>query len=107
MLERIQAMGPEGRGLLRERLAALTPVTVFIEREENVEEIAPDVAGLDLRYFGEEWEIEWDSRVKRRLPRAVEVTIVVRAEWREEYIEESFTSRFHLPVGVDAPEREE
>ena len=97
----------EGRGLLRERRAALTPVTVFIEREENVEEIAPDVAGLDLRYYGEEWEIEWDSRVTRKLPRAVEVTIVVRAKWREEFMEESFTSRFHLPVGVDAPEQEE
>ena len=96
----------EGRGLLRERRDALTPVTVFIEREENVEEVAPGVVGLDLRYFGDEWEVEWDSRVNRRLPRAIEVTVFVRTEWREEFIEESFTSRFHLPVGVDAPEQE-
>ena len=105
-VSRVNYWVEEGRGLLRERRDALTPVTVFIEREENVEEIAPGVVGLDLRYFGEEWETEWDSRVTRRLPRAVEVTVVVRVDWREEFIEESFTSRFHLPVGVDAPEQE-
>lgn len=94
----------EGRGLLRERRDSLTPVTVFIEREENVEEVAPAVTGLDLRYFDQEWEVEWDSRTTGKLPLAVEVSIQVRIPWREEYIEEVFTERFHLPLGLDAPE---
>ena len=96
----------EDRGLLRERRDSLTPVTVFIEREENVEEIAPAVAGLDMRFYDQEWEDEWDSRTTRKLPRAIEVSILVRVPWREEFIEEVFTTRFHLPLGVDAPERQ-
>jgi type II secretion system protein J len=94
------------RGLVRERQAVLTPVTVYARRPENVEEVAGDVVGLDLRYFDGDWRFEWDSTTQYKLPKAVEVTVVVRGEWKEQEILERFTSRFYLPVAAETPERQ-
>ena len=95
------------KGLCRERQEILTPVTVYERRDENVEEVAADVASLDLRYYDEDWKESWDSQERRKLPKAVEVTVQVRGEWRGEEILERFASRFYLPVGAETPERTE
>ncbi len=94
------------RGLVRERLPLLAPSTVYSSsQEENIEELAPDVVGLDFRYFRDNWEESWDSTVSRKLPKVVEVAVHVRSEWRGEEQVERFVTRFYLPLGAEAPER--
>jgi hypothetical protein len=39
------------------------------------------------------------------MPKAVEVTVYIRGEWRGETIVEPFTTRFYLPVGAETPEK--
>lgn len=93
-------------GLLRERLAILSPVAVQARRAEDVEEVAADVVYLNFRYYDSSWKDAWDSIQLRKLPKAVEVTIHVRARWRGEDFFEKFTSRVYLPVGAETPERQ-
>ena len=71
---------------------------------ENIEEVAPAVVYLDFRYFDTQWDLSWDSTSALKLPRAIEVTVVVRGEWRGQETLEPFTSRFYLPVGAEQPE---
>jgi general secretion pathway protein J len=94
------------QGLVRERSRVLNPPGVVVRRDEDVEEISRDVAGLDLRYYDGQWRREWDSRQLNRLPKVVELTVWVRGEFRNETVLEPFTSSFHLPVGAEQPERE-
>lgn len=93
------------QGLVRERSKVLNPPGVSVRRDEDVEEIARNITGLDVRYYDGQWKQEWDSRKVYKLPLAVEVTVWVRGEWREEIVLEPFTSRFYLPVGAEQPER--
>lgn len=96
----------EKHGLLRERPKELLPPGGPVRREEDVVEIARDVVHLNLRYYeAGEWRDTWDSTQVRKLPKAVEVTVVVRAEWRDEEVLEPFTTRFYLPVAAETPER--
>lgn len=95
----------EGRGLLREREKILTPVVVNAKRDENVEEVAAEIAYLNLRYYDADWRDGWDSRTQYKLPKAIEVTVHVRGEWRGEEIIEKVTGRFYLPVGAETPEK--
>jgi general secretion pathway protein J len=98
--------GRPAQGLVRERSKVLNPPGVDVRRDEDVEEISRDVVGLDLRYYDGQWTREWDSRQQYKLPKAVEVTVWVRGEWRNETALEPFTTRFTLPVGAEQPERE-
>lgn len=93
-------------GLVRERPLELTPVSGPVHRDESIVEVAADVIYLNFRYFdGSDWLETWDSTQTRRLPKAVEVTVYVRGEWRDEEVIEPFMSRFYLPVGAETPER--
>ncbi len=96
-------------GLVRERQAMLTDRTVYANRDENTEEIAPDVVGLEFRYFGDSWEESWDSTTRRKLPKAIEVAIYIGARERgaeDESPPERFVTRFYLPLGAEAPEKQ-
>jgi type II secretion system protein J len=93
-------------GLARERLSQLTAPTVRTRTGGTVEEVAPEVVSLDLRYYDTDWQGSWDSTRENKLPRAVEITVRVRGEWRGQEVIESFTSRFYLPVAAETPERQ-
>ena len=65
------------KGLVMERIATILPEESFRK------ELASDVIGLDVRYLdstpdGQVWVESWEER--RKLPRAVEVTLI----WNEE-----------------------
>jgi general secretion pathway protein J len=90
-------------GLVRERHATLTALEQPAGRDEDVEEISVDVTGVNFRYYDTEWKDEWDSTSLGKLPKAVEVTVTVKGEWRGKAITEKFMSRFYLPVGAETP----
>ena len=69
-------------------------------REEDVESVAADVVGLNLRYYDGQWKDGWNSTQTLKMPRAVEVSVHVK---REEEIE-VHTARFYLPVAGETPE---
>jgi len=95
-------------GLVRERPRELNPVSGPVHRDEDITEIARDVVFLNLRYYDSgEWRDTWDSSQLRKLPKAIEVTVIVRGEWRGEEVLEPFTTRFYLPVGAETPERQQ
>ena len=42
-------------------------------------ELCEDIAGIDFRYLDEDiWVESWDSRVSKKLPEAVEITIIIK-----------------------------
>ena len=93
-------------GFVREQPLELTPVNGPVRRDESIVEVAQDVVFLHFRYFdGSDWQTSWDSTQTRKLPKAVEVTVYVRGEWRDEEVIEPFMSRFYLPVGGETPEK--
>jgi prepilin-type N-terminal cleavage/methylation domain-containing protein len=94
------------RGLVRERSAVLAPPENRVRRDEDVEEIAKDVAGLDLRWYDGQWREEWDSTQSMTFPRAVEITVTVRGEFRGEEATQSFTTRLFLPLVAEAGEEQ-
>jgi len=98
----------KARGLVRERPRELSPVSGFVHREEDVTEISRDVAFLNLRYYDSgEWRDTWDSTQLRKLPKAIEVTVMIRGEWHGEEVLEPFTTRIYLAVGAETPERQQ
>ena len=61
---------------------------------------------LNFRYYdGSNWADTWDSTQTHTLPKAVEATIYVRGEWRDEEVVEPFTTRVFLPVAAETPEK--
>lgn len=93
-------------GFVRERPVELSPVNGPVHRDESISEIARDVVFLHFRYFdGNDWLTTWDSTQTQTLPKAVEVTVYVRGEWRDEEVIEPFMSRFYLPVGGEQPQK--
>lgn len=93
-------------GLVRERPLELTPPSGPMHRDEDITEIARDVVFINFRYYdGSDWLDSWDSTQTRKLPKAVEVTVYVQGEWRDQEVLEPFTSRFYLPVGAETPEK--
>jgi len=93
-------------GLVRERPVELTPVNGPVHRDEDLSEVAQDVVFIHFRYYdGSDWLPTWDSTQTRKLPKAVEVTVYVKGEWRDEEVVEPFMTRFYLPVGGEQPEK--
>ena len=96
----------KAHGLLRERPLELTPPSGPARRDEDIVEVARDVVLINFRYYdGSDWLDQWDSTQSHKLPKAVEVTIFVRGEWRNEVIDQPFSTRVYLPVGSETPER--
>ncbi|MCC6543230.1 MAG: prepilin-type N-terminal cleavage/methylation domain-containing protein [Nitrospirae bacterium] len=64
--------------------------SVLMKREKNRIDVNPmyggrtyelceDIAGIDFRYLDEgTWLESWDSRVSKKLPEAVEITIIIK-----------------------------
>jgi len=95
-------------GLVRDRPLELTPLNGPVQRNEDIVEIARDVVYLKFRYYdGTQWQEAWDSTQSGTLPQAVEVTIYVRGEWRDQDVIEPFISRFYLPVGAQTPQKQQ
>lgn len=93
-------------GLVRERPVEITPPSGPVHRDEDVKEVSTDVVYVNFRFYdGAQWVDTWDSTQLRKLPKAVEVTVYVRGEWRDEEIIEPFTARLYLPVGGETPEK--
>jgi len=96
----------KAHGLVRERPLELTPPSGPAHRDEDVVEIAQDVVFINFRYYdGSDWLDQWDSTQTHKLPKAVEVTVFVRGEWRDEEVLQPFTTRVYLAVGADTPEK--
>lgn len=93
-------------GFVRERPKELTPPNGPVHRDEDIKELSQDVVFVHFRYFdGNDWLATWDSTQTGNLPKAVEVTVYVRGEWRNEEVVEPFMARFYLPVGGETPAR--
>jgi prepilin-type N-terminal cleavage/methylation domain-containing protein len=91
-------------GLVRDRPLELTPLNGPVQRDTDIIEISRDVVFLNFRYYdGSQWVEAWDSTQSGTLPQAVEVTVYVRGEWRDEVVVEPFVSRFYLAVGAQTP----
>jgi general secretion pathway protein J len=98
----------EQRGLVRERLKRITEVITVLEPGAHLEEIARDVVALGVRYYdGTNWQDTWDSMVSLTVPKAVEVTIRVRSEYRGKEEFETFSTRVWMPVAATAPGRQQ
>lgn len=95
----------KAHGLVRERHFDLLPISTRTQREEDVEEVAPEVAYVNFRFYDTEWRDSWDTVQSRKMPKAVEITVHVRGEWNDEEILEAFTARVFLPVAAETPER--
>lgn len=92
-------------GLVRYRQPVLTPTSGITMKDQDIEEIAPEVVYLNFRYYDSDWQDSWDSTTTRKLPKAVEITIHVQGEWREKKYVEKYTSRVYLRVAAETPER--
>ena len=59
-------------------------------------ELAEGVDGLNFRYYdGDDWVDEWDSRINGKLPKAIEVVLVMRDPRRKRI---TFSSTFPVPM---------
>jgi general secretion pathway protein J len=59
-------------------------------------ELAEGIDGLNFRYYdGEEWVDEWDSRIKKGLPKAIEVELIIRDPRRTRI---TFRNKFTVPI---------
>jgi prepilin-type N-terminal cleavage/methylation domain-containing protein len=91
-------------GFVREQPLELMPPSGPVHRDEDIKELAQDVVFVHFRYFdGTDWQTSWDSTQTGSLPKAVEVTVYVRGEWRDEEVVEPFMARVYLPVGGETP----
>lgn len=98
----------EQEGLSRELRKRITESVTVVEPGANLTEIARDVVGLNLRYYdGGGWLDTWDSNLSGTVPKAVEITIKVRAVWRGREEIDSFTTRVWMPVAATAPKKEQ
>ena len=69
----------EAPGLLRRVRTLPTIQTTAADGGYETQALAPDVVGLDLRWYdGSEWQTSWDSAVSGAFPVAAQVSVVVR-----------------------------
>ncbi len=93
-------------GLVRDRKKRITELVTVVEPGVGLEEIAKDVVALDIRYYdGGGWVDSWDSTLSGTMPKAIEVTVQVRGEFRGRGEIESFTTRIYLPVAATVPRK--
>ncbi|MHC4606103.1 MAG: prepilin-type N-terminal cleavage/methylation domain-containing protein [Planctomycetota bacterium] len=110
-LSRVSYYIDEEEGLMCRRIRLLKKSVVGVDDEEEAEQVCADVVGLNLRYSEDgSWKEVWDSTRSRKLPQAIEVTIVMRPPGREEWEEEEldrFTTRVYVHLWENVPEQEE
>ena len=94
----------KAHGLVRERLGTLLPPESRTRREEDVEAVATDVVGLNFRYYDGQWRDAWNSQQSGKMPRAMEVAVTVRGDWKGVEELEVYTTRVYLPVAAETPE---
>jgi type II secretion system protein J len=95
------------RGLVRDRFKQLTN-TGSATLTNSGDVICKKVVGLKFRYHdGTGWTESWDSTTLGKMPKAIEVTIHVRDQFRGEDETEPCTAAFWLPVGqtYEAPQK--
>lgn len=77
----------------REETAPLSPSISSLEEYE----LAESVVGLNFRYFdGKEWTDQWSDTAKRRLPKAVEIQLIVKDRDGQE---RRFITQTDIPIG--------
>lgn len=94
----------KAHGLVRERLGTMLPPESRTRREEDVEAVAVEVTGLNLRYYDGQWRDAWNSQQLGKMPRAVELSVTVRGDWKGVEELEVHTTRVYLPVAAETPE---
>lgn len=95
------------RGLVRDKIKELTKTGVTVLNNSG-DVISKDVTGLDIRYHdGSAWTTTWDSSVSATMPKAIEITLTVKASFNRQDETEKFTGAFWLPVGqtYEAPKK--
>lgn len=69
----------EAPGLLRRVRTLPTIQTTAADAGYETQSLAPDVVGLDLRWYdGSEWQTSWDSATSGAFPVAAQVSVMVR-----------------------------
>ena len=105
-LTRVTYRIDDEKGLVRRRVRALNIQTQMVDEDED-EEIAKNIIGLNIEYYDGDWKTTWNSTQTNTLPQAIRVTIVVRGERRGEEDLTEFTTKFHLPLWEFVPQVEE
>jgi type II secretion system protein J len=93
------AIEPE-RGLLRQKTKELTTSGTIFTTTGLGDVISSQVVGLDMRFHdGAMWSPSWDSTTLSKMPKAIEITLIVKAKFHEREETDVFTAAVWLPVG--------
>jgi type II secretion system protein J len=77
----------------REETTPLSPSASGLEEYE----LAESVVGLSFRYFdGKDWAEQWNDADKRKLPKAVEIQLIIKDHAGQE---RRFTTQTDIPIG--------
>jgi hypothetical protein len=77
----------------REETTPLSPSASGLEEYE----LAESVVGLSFRYFdGKDWAEQWNDADKRKLPKAVEIQLIIKDRAGQE---RRFTTQTDIPIG--------
>jgi type II secretion system protein J len=77
----------------REETTPLSPSASGLEEYE----LAESVVGLSFRYFdGKDWSEQWNDADKKRLPKAVEIQLIIKDRSGQE---RRFTTQTDIPIG--------
>ena len=85
----LAADGPELTAAEEEQLDDDEPVDEIVDESLT---LVPEVVAMEFRYFdGRTWSSQWDSRIQKTLPVAVEIAVeVMSAEELDELLDDSF-----------------
>lgn len=96
----IYTVDPE-LGLLRQKLTRLTAEQEVIRSEDISEQLSARVTGLNVRYHdGTGWTDSWDTPSTRTMPKAMEVTLRISADYHGRSETEILKTSFWLPSGA-------
>jgi type II secretion system protein J len=104
----IYVIDPE-HGLLRQKLTRLTAEQEVIRSEDISEQLSARIVGMNVRYHdGSGWTDSWDTPSTKTMPKAIEVTLTVSAEYHGRAEKEVLKTSFWLASGASyvAPEEE-